>query len=52
VRPDPGGGPALSYRKYEIGSYDEMRAAHSWDVPERYNIASDVCDKHARDSSR
>src|SRR4029078_9072479 len=26
-----------------------MRAAHSWAAPERYNIASDVCDKHDRD---
>src|SRR4051812_30461297 len=26
-----------------------MRAAHSWSVPERYNIARDVCDKHPRD---
>ena len=26
-----------------------MRAAHRWDVPERYNIARDVCDKHERD---
>src|ERR1700712_120181 len=25
-----------------------MRAAHRWDVPERYNIARDVCDKHER----
>jgi acetyl-CoA synthetase len=36
----------MSFRKYELGSYDEMRAAHSWEVPERYNIARDVCDKH------
>ena len=26
-----------------------MCAAHRWDVPERYNIAADVCDKHPRD---
>ena len=39
----------MSLRKYEIGSYEEMRAAHSWDVPERYNIARDVCDKHEPD---
>src|SRR5215203_1523973 len=26
-----------------------MREAHSWEVPERYNIAQDVCDKHPRD---
>ena len=31
------------------GSYEEACAAHSWDVPERYNIAADVCDKHPRD---
>jgi len=39
----------MSHRKYELGSYDEMCAAHSWAVPERYNIAQDVCDKHPRD---
>ena len=39
----------MSFRKYELGDYDEMRAAHRWDVPERYNIARDVCDKHDRD---
>ena len=33
-------------------SYDELRAAHRWDVPARYNIAADVCDKHPRRSSR
>ena len=32
-----------------ISSYDEARAAHKWDVPERYNIAADVCDRHPRD---
>jgi acetyl-CoA synthetase len=26
--------------------YAEVRDAHSWDVPERYNIAADICDKH------
>jgi acetyl-CoA synthetase len=30
-------------------SYEEMRAAHRWEVPERYNIVTDVCDKHPRD---
>src|SRR5437763_6739020 len=29
--------------------YEEMCAAHRWDVPERYNIAADVCDKHPRE---
>src|SRR6266849_9412895 len=30
-------------------SYEEMCASHRWDVPARYNIAADVCDKHSRD---
>ncbi|MGI8845460.1 MAG: acyl-CoA synthetase [Thermoleophilaceae bacterium] len=39
----------MGYRRYELGDYEDMRAAHSWDVPARYNIAVDVCDKHERD---
>ena len=30
-------------------SYDEICAAHRWEVPPRYNIAADVCDKHPRE---
>jgi acetyl-CoA synthetase len=30
-------------------SYEELRAAHRWEVPARYNIAADVCDKHPRE---
>ncbi|MDQ3858484.1 MAG: AMP-binding protein [Actinomycetota bacterium] len=30
-------------------SYEQVCAAHRWDVPARYNIVSDVCDKHPRD---
>ena len=29
-----------------IASYEEAVASHEWHVPERYNIAADVCDKH------
>jgi acetyl-CoA synthetase len=29
--------------------YTEMCRAHSWNVPARYNIAHDVCDKHPRE---
>ena len=32
-----------------MGRYEEICAAHEWKVPERYNIAADVCDKHPRD---
>ncbi len=39
----------MSHRRYELGTYDEMCAAHEWLVPERYNIAIDVCDKHPRE---
>ncbi|HEV3376691.1 MAG TPA: AMP-binding protein [Thermoleophilaceae bacterium] len=38
----------MSFRKYRLGGYEEMCARHRWEVPERYNIASDVCDKHDR----
>lgn len=29
--------------------YEAICAAHRWEVPARYNIAADVCDKHPRD---
>jgi acetyl-CoA synthetase len=32
-----------------LGGYQEMLDQHRWEVPERYNIAFDVCDKHPRD---
>jgi acetyl-CoA synthetase len=32
-----------------MGRYEEECARHRWEVPERYNIAADVCDKHPRD---
>jgi acetyl-CoA synthetase len=30
-------------------TYEQVCAAHRWSVPERYNIAADVCDKHPPD---
>jgi acetyl-CoA synthetase len=32
-----------------MGRYEEECARHEWVVPERYNIAFDVCDKHPRE---
>jgi acetyl-CoA synthetase len=32
-----------------FSSYEEACAQHRWQVPERYNIAQDVCDKHPRE---
>jgi acetyl-CoA synthetase len=32
-----------------FSSYEEACAQHRWEVPERYNIAQDVCDKHPRE---
>src|SRR6059058_4191332 len=39
----------MAFRKYRLGTYEEMLAQHRWEVPERYNIATDVCDKHERE---
>jgi acetyl-CoA synthetase len=33
----------------QYSSYEEAVTAHEWQVPERYNIAADVCDKHPAD---
>ena len=30
-------------------TYEQVVAEHRWSVPDRYNIAADVCDKHAPD---
>src|SRR4030088_3161792 len=30
--------------------YDELVREHRWEVPERYNIAADVCDRHPPDA--
>ena len=30
-------------------SYEQACSEHAWRVPERYNIAADVCDKHPRE---
>jgi acetyl-CoA synthetase len=38
----------------EIGTgrerYEALCREHRWEVPERYNIAADVCDRHAPDA--
>ena len=31
-----------------MARYEAACASHRWEVPERYNIAADVCDKHPR----
>ncbi len=32
-----------------FSSYEQACEQHRWEVPERYNIAVDVCDRHPRD---
>jgi acetyl-CoA synthetase len=32
-----------------ITSYEDAVAQHRWEVPEHYNIAADVCDRHPRE---
>jgi acetyl-CoA synthetase len=34
-----------------ITSYEQACATHRWNVPDRYNIASDVCDRHPREKA-
>ena len=34
------------------GTFDEIHRAFRWRLPERYNIASDVCDRHAAGPER
>jgi acetyl-CoA synthetase len=38
---------AMAATRFE--SYEQACEQHSWNVPARYNIAQDVCDKHAPD---
>jgi acetyl-CoA synthetase len=33
----------------QISSYEEATANHRWEVPARYSIAVDVCERHPRD---
>jgi acetyl-CoA synthetase len=33
-------------------TYDEIYKAFRWNIPERYNMAADVCDRHARDPGK
>ena len=42
----------LFAREGEMGyaSYEEACEGHRWVVPERYNIAADVCDRHPREA--
>ncbi len=39
----------MTYRRWHPAPYDEMRRGFRWEVPARYNIASDVLDKHDPD---
>jgi acetyl-CoA synthetase len=32
-----------------FSSYDDACATHRWDIPQRYNIAADICDRHPRE---
>ncbi|MBI4483322.1 MAG: AMP-binding protein [Acidobacteria bacterium] len=36
----------MNYRRYTTGPYPEMCHQFRWEVPENYNIAWDVCEKH------
>ena len=40
----------MSTNRSEQERYQRARASHVWEVPERYNIAADVCDARAPDA--
>jgi acetyl-CoA synthetase len=33
----------------KITSYEEARSTHRWEVPERFNIAREICERHPRE---
>ena len=33
-------------------NYEQLYASFRWNIPARYNIAADVCDRHARDPGK
>src|ERR1700735_61448 len=35
-----------------LPSYEQLYASFRWNIPARYNIAADVCDRHAADASK
>ncbi len=39
----------MSTTSHRFASYEEACAEHEWRVPERFNIAAEVCDKHPRE---
>src|SRR3954452_11339499 len=47
---EPGGDfMAVTSTGSPIRSYEEACSSHRWQVPDRYNIAADVCEKHPPD---
>jgi acetyl-CoA synthetase len=43
------GASGMMGRMSSITSYEQACAEHHWEVPARFNIATEVCDKHPRD---
>lgn len=33
-------------------NYEQLYASFRWNIPARYNIAADVCDRHATDPGK
>ena len=42
----------MSHSIQRLATYEAIHAAFRWNVPDRYNIATDVCDRHAADESK
>jgi acetyl-CoA synthetase len=35
-----------------LPTYEQLYGSFRWNIPARYNIAADVCDRHAVDPSK
>jgi acetyl-CoA synthetase len=35
-----------------LPTYQQLYSSFRWNIPARYNIAADVCDRHAADASK
>ncbi len=48
---DPDGSALVTLMK-RLPTYEKLYASFRWNIPGRYNIAADVCDRHAADSDK
>lgn len=50
--PEPAFPGAIGPELRKLGDYSEIAAAFRWKIPARYNVARQLCDRHAGDETR